>query len=775
MSSNIRSYLNITSPVFLEGDWLYWWFDVARQQMLLYKERAFYVWSPLGSKTEPTLFFADRNLPDDVILAKISLDSKYLALQCEDISIFVIDLEARRNWTIEIKNYEENRILPLGVLWSEHGGNSQDLVIITQRGLELYKISSKKGCKLSRTVSLRVAHFWFEPNFRAVVCASLTRSNGESCFEMHGFLLRYDLTDTPRLELPPPDKTPVFVLPLGVRTDDIKLVVLYDNLFCSVRYTENGSDFLGLYLLSKSRVEKIYSLPLYVSSPIKLSVVDNLLCAHCLDARMTFLFDISLPPSNDEGGNKDEAYCCGACTLVVYDVNKPLAASVSDVDDGGDWHDIVGVAVQDMHVAQDTDDGYTSTEKNRHAEESYSGAWQFLSPYWIWDPSRRCMWSVKCNLQSVAISTADPIRLSSFLCQRGRPLNLPRLVFYYDTNDCVMAKATLLRKILFMIDDTISLGWFERVFETIVFFYAKELNFRKLLAAAENLKLDSDERRRSMRAKARTDDAPLEPSYALQVFFPEISSISHQSSQRIEPATPPPLTVHRDKDGNLIVTQTEMLCRVWLPAIRSVKANIERIIWCITAYISALRMFDIAVETAISMTLVNLLVLENRYADITKYVQQHFFTDSTELAMLLLEISDALDTSQSSNNSSRTLEQQMIRVMQQCGLDMLWRMDDKTTVVRWLLSHRRLIDAIGLCVKRRGQWKIGLTPATILGTDFFNCALSCIQDVSVCANEVQRVGLLHTVHRFLTDWDPTLLSITKVFIVFWSVCDVSCR
>ena len=98
MSSNIRSYLNISAPAFLEGDWQNWWFDVARQQMILYKERAFYVWSPLGAKTEPTLFFADRNLPDDIMLAKISLDSKLLALQCEDISVFVA------NWQSKVDN-----------------------------------------------------------------------------------------------------------------------------------------------------------------------------------------------------------------------------------------------------------------------------------------------------------------------------------------------------------------------------------------------------------------------------------------------------------------------------------------------------------------------------------------------------------------------------------------------------------------------------------------------------------------------------------------------
>lgn len=31
-------------------------------------------------------------------------------------------------------------ILPGGVLWSDHGGNSQDLVIVTERGVDMYKV-----------------------------------------------------------------------------------------------------------------------------------------------------------------------------------------------------------------------------------------------------------------------------------------------------------------------------------------------------------------------------------------------------------------------------------------------------------------------------------------------------------------------------------------------------------------------------------------------------------------------------------------------------------
>ena len=109
-----------------------------------------------------------------ILFSKLSLDGRILAIQPSLVHIIVLVLKSRRQWSITIKASNDidkaNRILTDGVIWSEHGGNSQDLIIVTIKGLELYKISSSRGqCKLSRTIPMHCYSFWYEPNDRDIL------------------------------------------------------------------------------------------------------------------------------------------------------------------------------------------------------------------------------------------------------------------------------------------------------------------------------------------------------------------------------------------------------------------------------------------------------------------------------------------------------------------------------------------------------------------------------------------------------------------------------
>jgi hypothetical protein len=112
-------------------------------------------------------------------------------------------------------------------------------------------------------------------------------------------------------------------------------------------------------------------------------------------------------------------------------------------------------------------------------------------------------------------------------------------------------------------------------------------------------------------------------------------------------------------------------------------------------------------------------------------------------------------------------------ILQQVGLDMLWRLGERSTVVRWLLGHGRLEEALGLCQKRKGRWRAALGPGSVPASEFFSGALGALQ--ATCApdsdsdsefgeaadeyllNQGERVELLHAVYRFLAEWDPQAL------------------
>jgi hypothetical protein len=301
--------------------------------MILFKENSFYLWSPSSHDTKPTKLLTDTSCPQDILFAKISMDSQLLALLSSPKSVIVHDMKIKKQWKITIKNIAGNQILPEGIIWSEHGGNSQDLAVVTSKGIELHKVSSARGqCKLSRSIMQNTHFFCYEPNFRALLLGSMTRDN---TIEITGFFLRYDLSDAPRLELPPPDKMPVFRLDVGAGAQDVKLIVLYGTLYLSVHYSGDETDSLVLYDLSrgKSRITKTFSYPLYMSSDVHVSVTDNLLCCHCLQSQLTFLLDVRLcdtdkvlrtennlnskSKKSGTGNGSGANVSFGACTLVV--------------------------------------------------------------------------------------------------------------------------------------------------------------------------------------------------------------------------------------------------------------------------------------------------------------------------------------------------------------------------------------------------------------------------------------------------------------------------
>jgi hypothetical protein len=320
-SATLKSYIHLTDPIFLQGEWKHSWFDIGRQQMLLFKDSTFYLWSPCAVDPGPTFFYSDTSWPAQMLLAKISIDSQLLAIQHSKTSIYVLDTIGGRKWRVDIKGFSGNEILPNGIIWSEHGGNSQDLVIVTSRGLELHKVSTARGqCKLSRSISIKTHFFWYEPNFRTILVAFTTHNYS---LEITGFFLRYDMSDMPRLELPPPDRMPAFTLGGGAGPQDVKLLTLYGKLYCAVRYSEPAGDILSLYHITKAKAERAYNFPLHMNSDIMLSVTDNLLCCHCLHYNVSLLLDLKLFPSPDSSQSSvvtETEYLCGACTMTVDNV-----------------------------------------------------------------------------------------------------------------------------------------------------------------------------------------------------------------------------------------------------------------------------------------------------------------------------------------------------------------------------------------------------------------------------------------------------------------------
>jgi len=289
-------------------------------------------------------------------LVKFSLDAKLVALQMTKTKVRIVPVEDKnqhvKHWSIEMASGDPNpisiapdnesklhyayktideKVLSGGIIWSDHGGTSQDLVVVTNRGVYCYKVSLTRN-QMSMTHSFShpdASAFWWDPISRALVIGShgpATKSTdyrGQqdgTVLYLRTYFLNFapkkpdvkssgGLTGNlglsiPRFELPPPDHLPVFTVGLSripaskddaampsVTTGEISFVNMYGKPYIVQAdwLSEEKSLQLNFYHLNRS-ARKIVSLVLEISlgadfepsfddlSGMLVCALDNVLC-----------------------------------------------------------------------------------------------------------------------------------------------------------------------------------------------------------------------------------------------------------------------------------------------------------------------------------------------------------------------------------------------------------------------------------------------------------------------------------------------------------------
>jgi hypothetical protein len=207
------------------------------------------------------------------VLAKLSLDHTFLALQLTDTMIRIVPCSEKtafhKQWTLDLsigtspimvsaadaraQNRSNTSILPGGVIWSEHGGNSQDLVVVTNQSVLCYKVSLlRKSMSATYAFSHPLASaVWWEPCSRAILVGSYSTTRVTDLI-MRALFLHFPPTPSAaklrpfRLELPPPDRIDPFAVgqfrtgsPVSV--EEVVVINMYGDPYCvELGFFENG-------------------------------------------------------------------------------------------------------------------------------------------------------------------------------------------------------------------------------------------------------------------------------------------------------------------------------------------------------------------------------------------------------------------------------------------------------------------------------------------------------------------------------------------------------
>lgn len=369
------------SPFLIKDGWQHLWYDLSHSLLLFHEDGYFYaLWC---EEEQPTLklLYHKSNLTSNLLLARLSLNEELLAIQTASNTILIADVSSRKTWLVDTKA----SILPEGIIWSEHGGGSQDLICITTGGMELFKITSKRAtCRLSRLIAQPAMTFWYNPHHRLVLLGMTlgSHNNGNSSssgvvvggrgsagggsaavgssssssgnagsgsasseerklvWQLDGFFLKTEKASMPSLELPPPDRLPAFQLGPGVDREGIHLVSIYGQAILLVHSPSGGEaaaaggDAIIAFQLSGSSsavVSRLFSISLGVAVPaVRISILDNLLLLH-LPSKQSLVFDLQCPVKRRNGSLEALA----RCTLTRREERKtqPAASLAAEEED----------------------------------------------------------------------------------------------------------------------------------------------------------------------------------------------------------------------------------------------------------------------------------------------------------------------------------------------------------------------------------------------------------------------------------------------------------
>jgi len=410
-----KSYLELQCSQavdFLQEPYDQIWEDSAHQHLVVRIGRGFHVASLVPSPSSGLISLSGpryeelpasgQSLGSTVLGVRFSLDFKLLAIQLIPTLVKVVDLVHSKDWNVKIRSSKHNVILQEGVLWSDHAGSSQDLILVTARGMELYKVNvAKSTCRFSRSVDIPIHNFWYEPKHRVIVL-----SCGDLGTKMRiYFLIRDAKSALPQFELPPPEKAPSFFLDEAPEREDVALQCLYGaphTLVLNKKLWE-----LDVYRLTKSQTEKVRRLNLLCNVPLspskktnapsqpafRFSFSDNLVVVHSIYLGRSLVYDIEDQPVNKSTGLSSKE----SVGLLNPLGSVPMAVAYHPASVG------------------------TGSDEMEEAQAIYSGSWPLLWPHHVLDVTNSKLWVLGLDLETLANHLKPATRLAAFLQRRGMP------------------------------------------------------------------------------------------------------------------------------------------------------------------------------------------------------------------------------------------------------------------------------------------------------------------------------------------------------------------
>ncbi|KAJ8754517.1 hypothetical protein K2173_005678 [Erythroxylum novogranatense] len=332
-----------------------------------------YLWktTPFSPHEAPT---SDPISEGPILSIRYSLDARFRAIQRSSQEIQFWQKETGDTFNHKCKSESESI---LGFFWTDCPLG--DIVLVKTSGLDLLSFDSEsKSLQLVETRRLNVSWYVYTHESRLVLLAS-----GMQCKSFTGFQLSTaGIIRLPRFEMVMA-KTEANNKPV-LSADDVYIVTVYGRIYCL--QIDRVAMLLHSYRFYRDAVVQQGSLPIY-SSKIAISVVDNVLLVHQVEAKVVILYDIFAD---------SRAPISAPLPLLFRGLPRISSSSRSNGKEG------------------------ESSEVNVTENETivYGDDWTFLVPDLICDVSNKLLWKIHLDLEAISASSSEVPSILEFLQRR---------------------------------------------------------------------------------------------------------------------------------------------------------------------------------------------------------------------------------------------------------------------------------------------------------------------------------------------------------------------
>ncbi|CAN6716760.1 unnamed protein product [Malus baccata var. baccata] len=316
-----------------------------------------------------------------ILSIRYSLDAKFIAIQRSDHEIQFCNRGSGETFSQMCKLESESI---LGFFWTDCP--VCDIVFVKTSGLDLFAYNSEsKSLQLVETKKLNVSWYVYTHESRMVLLAS-----GMQCKTFNGFQLSSaGIIRLPKFELAmaksEANNKPVLA------AEDIFIVTVYGRIYCL--QVDRIAMLLHSYRFYRDVVVQQGSLPIY-SSKVAVSVVDNVLLVHQVDAKVVILYDI------------------------FADSRAPISAPLPLL--------FRGFPRSNSSSLRSNREDNESSEVNvlsDHEAIVYGDNWTFLVPDLICDVANQLLWKIHLDLEAISASSSEVPSVLEFLQRRKLEAN----------------------------------------------------------------------------------------------------------------------------------------------------------------------------------------------------------------------------------------------------------------------------------------------------------------------------------------------------------------